>query len=243
MQDVEWTRGAAALGCTARPRGLAGLQLLAIGTHDGFHAINFLIRQVGLSILPSMSTSTTKSAVPEGPRVRLLRVADRLFYRKGYSSTGINELIEEAGIAKASFYQHFSSKTDLIVAYLRNRHEGWFGGLTEIVERHDDVAERVLAVFDWLVEWLRANDFRGCAFLNTIPEFSDASSLPRQIVRKHKQELRTYLTKLCTDAGRPEISDQVFLLLEGAMTQAAVVTDMWPVTTARELVWSLLNQP
>jgi len=189
-----------------------------------------------------MSEATAPSPIPEGPASRVLQAADRLFYTQGYGATGVNQLIEEAGVAKASFYLHFPSKTDLIVAYLRHRHDGWLGGLNATLGAHEEPAARLLAVFDFVAEWLQANEFRGCAFLNTIPEFSDVDSRPRQIVREHKQQVRESLAVLCAAVGRPEISDQVFLLTEGAVMQAAVTHDLWPVTAARQVVEGLLDR-
>lgn len=177
----------------------------------------------------------------DGPAARVLRVADQLFYRRGYAATGVSELIAEAGVARASFYQHFPSKLDLIVAYLRHRHEMWFDGLITVVDRHRAPHRRLLAVFDYLAEWLPANDFRGCAFLNTVPEFSDHESAPRRVVRQHKQALRDYLAELCVEAGHPGAHDTILVLVEGGMAQAAVVAETWPVTTARKAAQQLLN--
>lgn len=172
----------------------------------------------------------------EGPAERLLRVADRMFYRQGYGATGINALIAEAGVAKASFYQHYAGKEALILAYLRSRHAGWMAGLEAAVAAQDEPRRRVVAIFDWLDAWLRENDFRGCAFLNTIPEYSDPESAPRRLVREHKAELHQRVERLCAEADQPEAADAVFLLVEGAMTQAAVRGDSWPADAARALV-------
>ena len=68
-------------------------------------------------------------------RSRIIEAADRLFYTQGYSSTGINQIIEEAGVAKASLYAHFPSKEALAVAYLERRHRAWFDELRGVVER------------------------------------------------------------------------------------------------------------
>jgi len=185
-----------------------------------------------------MDQQRPQTPISEGPALRILDAADDLFYRRGYGATGINQIIEVAAVAKASFYHHFPSKLDLVVAYLEQRHDRWMAGWKRNLEGHRDSVNRVLSVFDYLAEWLQANDYRGCAFLNTIPEFSDPDSKPRQLVRSHKRVLREQLAQLCAQAGRPDVQDEVFLLVEGAMIQAAVVTDLWPVNAARRVVES-----
>ena len=179
----------------------------------------------------------------QGPAERLLQAADRLFYTRGYAATGVNELMAEAGVAKASFYRHFPSKSDLVVAYLQHRRDAWFSQLTEKVEQHSDPTERVLAVFDFLHQWMVESAFRGCAFLNTIPEFPEASTAPRQVVREAKQGLRDYIHTLCQNAGHSDAGDEVFLLMEGAISQAAVVTDVWPIEVAQQAVRRRLKKP
>lgn len=183
-----------------------------------------------------MSDEDETKSTEEGPAERLLRAADHLFYEKGYAATGINELLQAAGVAKASFYHHFPSKDELILAYLARRGAEWVEGLRRRVEQESEPRERVLAVFDYLREWLEPSGFRGCAFLNSIPEYPDHDSDVRRTVRKAKSGLREYLGELCAAAGAADATDEVFLLCEGAITQSAVEKSSWPVTAARRAV-------
>ena len=183
-----------------------------------------------------MKADATSKRPEQGPAERLLAAADRLFYEQGYAATGVNELMREAGVAKASFYHHFPSKEDLVVAYLSKRADDWFAELTQAVDAHSQARERVLAVFDFLEDWLVRCNFRGCAFLNTIPEYPDPESPPRRAVREAKRGLHEYVRALCASAGQPEAGDEVFVLVEGVLAHAAAIGEAWPAQVARQTV-------
>ncbi|MEM9292399.1 MAG: TetR/AcrR family transcriptional regulator [Acidobacteriota bacterium] len=170
------------------------------------------------------------------PRERILEVAVRLFYEQGYQATGINQIIREASVAKASFYHHFPSKLDLIVAHLERCDDDWFSELTDAIDVYREPHRRVLALVDHVGQWLKQRDYRGCAFLNSLPEFSDPQSRPRQIVREHKLKQRRLVADLCAEAQRPELADRAFLLVEGAISQVAVVGTLQPLDLVRDLV-------
>jgi AcrR family transcriptional regulator len=90
-------------------------------------------------------------------RETILETADRLFYHQGYHATGINQIIDEAATAKASFYQYFPSKEALGKEYLHKRHQEWLGDLKRFVEPVPAAREKLLGVFVFLEQWLSAN--------------------------------------------------------------------------------------
>src|SRR5699024_11982996 len=79
------------------------------------------------------------------PKQRLLETASELFYRQGYNNTGINQGIDEAGVAKASLYQHFGSKEELCIAYLEVKHKNWFEEVNQFISSEDNPKEKILA--------------------------------------------------------------------------------------------------
>ena len=85
------------------------------------------------------------------PKERILKASTELFARQGYNTTGINHIIEEANVAKASFYKHFKSKDDLCVAFLNERHRYWFAELISFTAHEQDPKSRVLCSFDFLI--------------------------------------------------------------------------------------------
>ncbi|WP_306420675.1 TetR/AcrR family transcriptional regulator, partial [Arthrobacter sp. JCM 19049] len=56
-------------------------------------------------------------------RERLLQEAAQRFYANGIAATGIDGIIQGAGVAKMSLYNNFGSKAELVAAYLERRHQ------------------------------------------------------------------------------------------------------------------------
>src|ERR1700712_1525754 len=112
----------------------------------------------------------TKTPARTSARERLLTAADELFYEEGIHSVGIDRIIERAGVAKASLYNTFGSKDELVRGYLQSRHEARQARLTTKLARYDDPRDRLLGVFDVMDELFAEPRFRGCAFLNASAE-------------------------------------------------------------------------
>lgn len=182
---------------------------------------------------PPMPAPSPKSASRPGPRERILEAADRLFFARGFTATGVNEIIEEAGVAKASFYLHFPSKDDLIAAYLGRQCAGSLGAYDEAIARRKTPLSRLIAVFDFAQEFLESTDHRGCPLHNAAPELEGKA---REIVRDGKVATREMIRGLCRDLGDADAGDEVFLLLEGAFVQASLTREPWPFQAARRAV-------
>lgn len=185
------------------------------------------------------------------PKARILETASRLFYEQGYQATGINQLIAEAGVAKASFYQHFPSKEDLCVAYLHNRHHDWFSRLRKEVESHTWPQQRLLSLFTFIESRMQITNFRGCAFLNMASEFPAPDSRIRQEIVAHKTVLREYIRKLVEsyrcEVDKPApvetsaLADTIYILFEGAIVESQNYRALWPIQAARETVKRMIQ--
>jgi AcrR family transcriptional regulator len=114
----------------------------------------------------------TKKTDPkhESARDRLLNAAYELFSEHGVNQVGIDAIIEKSGVAKASLYNNFKSKDDLVIAFLERREEVWLHGWleTEVRRRAADPDQRLLAFFDVFDGWFRREDFEGCPFISTL---------------------------------------------------------------------------
>ncbi|MBC6700124.1 TetR/AcrR family transcriptional regulator [Hymenobacter puniceus] len=177
-------------------------------------------------------------------RQRLVATASRLFYEQGYGLTGINQIIAEARIAKGSLYQHFASKDELCVEYLRTKNQQWFAALTAYLNATQ--TPRVLACFDFLVEHSVRDHFRGCSFLNILAEVPASQTTITAEARRHKQALRTLLRSLVAEVAQPApdpeaLGDTVYLLFEGAITESQVQQHVWPIQLAKQTVAKLLS--
>ncbi|WP_437766533.1 helix-turn-helix domain-containing protein [Sorangium sp. So ce281] len=177
-------------------------------------------------------------------RRHILEVAERLFYAEGYRAVGVDRLIAEADVAKATFYRHFPTKDDLLVAVLDARDlrfREWLAARVEALA--DDPRDRPLAVFDALAELFAADDFRGCAFLNTMVEVASRSHPAHEAAQRHKQRLIDYFERLLREAGVPSASalaPQILLLIDGAIVTAVREGGPGAAARARSLAENLI---
>ncbi|RJO70783.1 TetR/AcrR family transcriptional regulator [Nocardia panacis] len=174
---------------------------------------------------------------------RLLVAAEELFYRRGIQAVGMDEIRSRSGVSLKRLYQCFPSKEELVVAYLRHRDDRWRAALVESVTRCDP-PDRLLAVFDWLGGWFAEPDFRGCAFINSFGEFGDNAPAVADTVRHHRHELTRYLAALVEEANlgdRRTLTAQLQLLIDGAITAAAINGDPNAARNARDAAKTLLD--
>jgi AcrR family transcriptional regulator len=171
-----------------------------------------------------MSTTTS---VRSSARERLLAAADELFYAEGVHSVGIDRVIERAGVAKASLYNTFGSKDELVRAYLDNRHAARRQRLTTKLERFGSPREKLLGVFEVLGETIAAPGFRGCAFLNASAE-APAGGTITSVCDMSRAWMRSLFTDLAGQAGAAEpehLAVQLLLLYDGASASAQLDRD------------------
>ncbi|MBW4077960.1 MAG: TetR/AcrR family transcriptional regulator [Acidobacteria bacterium] len=162
-----------------------------------------------------MSTTTLT------PRQRLLAVASRLFYAEGIHAVGIDRVIAEASVAKATLYAHFPSKADLVAAYLSNESQLWVDEANRRLARSRPGAkEAIRALFEMLYENSLKRDYRGCPFINAAAEFPSPSPVATQI-DIHRDRLRqVFATATGTADTTSEMLDALVSLYGGAMTAA-----------------------
>jgi AcrR family transcriptional regulator len=188
--------------------------------------------------MPSSATQPKLSA-----RDRLLASANELFYQEGVHSVGIDRVIEHAGVAKASLYNSFGSKEELVHAYLLGRQATTTARVTAAIEAQDNPRDQVLAVFDSQAESQRRPGFRGCAFAAASAE-SKPGGLVEEATRGYRDWFRALFTRLATEAGaqHPEtLGRQLQLLYDGAASSGNLDHDASAATTARAAAEVLLD--
>jgi AcrR family transcriptional regulator len=136
-------------------------------------------------------------------RERILATASALFYGVGIRAAGIDRIIAEAGVAKATFYHHFPTKDALVCAYLREQDEFERRALAQGMSAHADPARLLEVVFETLGEVLCGAYFRGCPFINAAVEYPDAASPVRKVVAEHREWFFGVLRDLLSAAGHP----------------------------------------
>src|SRR5919197_1531510 len=139
---------------------------------------------------------------PEGgsARERLLAAANELFYREGVHTVGIDRVIEHAGVAKASLYNAFGSKEELVRAYLEMRAEARRERIMRRVESRDTPRERILAIYDLIGEGAADPKFRGCPFVNASAEGPPGEKVAR-VCADQRAWTRQLFTMLAREHG------------------------------------------
>jgi AcrR family transcriptional regulator len=185
-----------------------------------------------------MATSTRSA--PERPnggsgghrrseaRERLLSTASGLFYREGIRAVGVERILAEAPATRATFYRHFPSKEDLVVAYLRGVDTDIRAGTQAAIEAAPSPADALRAIGTAVADDLARPEFRGCAFLKAAAEYPDPDDRVRQVVLDHRTWYVTTLTELFaqvfgTSPRRPDpqhAARHFVMMRDGAMSGA-----------------------
>lgn len=182
-------------------------------------------------------------------RQTIVETASELFYAKGYNLTGINEIIKEAGIAKATLYSHFSSKEDICIAYLEFKEDAFLDNLREFLGAIQPGKTRILGLFDFLKVFFTHNDFNGCWCINTVSEIPKENEKIRSMIQKQKNDFIKLIDGLIKDnlSTIKDLSDnqlarKIYLLYESAIAESHLHRMDWPISSARELCALLIDK-
>jgi AcrR family transcriptional regulator len=185
-------------------------------------------------------------------RERILQTAADLFYRNGYRATGINEVIEKASVAKATFYAHFKTKDDLCLAYLKGRNNDEAGEIMDFVNSKSTPEERFFSVMEAQEPWAIRTNFRGCQFINMVPEVPDQDSPLRAEGHRHYDWARELVHKLAGELIESdpaayeqfdvdELTEAYMTHLAGAIALAGVYNELWPIQSGIKAVRRLVS--
>ncbi len=166
---------------------------------------------------------TPAPARTDGPpmRQRIIEAATELFYTQGIRAISAEKIIAKVGITKVTFYRHFPTKDELIVAYLERR-AAWERGAVEAARQA--TGGQVSEVFRLIAEGIGAEScspgFRGCPFINAAAEYADAEHPVRQVVDSHRRWFKATLEEMLQEIGITDAAsaaDQLLMLRDGAM--------------------------
>lgn len=174
-----------------------------------------------MAVSTSGVPATSRPAARQGARERILDAAYDLFAHRGVRDVGINELIAASGVAKATFYRHFPSKDDVVLAFLQRREEVWTIGLVAAgaAQRASSPEGQLLAIFDVFADWFQRDDFEGCAFVKVLLEMGPQHPLGNACIAC-LDRIRAHLTSLAEEAGLEEtegFSRSLMILIKGCI--------------------------
>jgi AcrR family transcriptional regulator len=164
------------------------------------------------------------SASPASARERILGAAFGLFSQRGIRAVGVDEVVQEARVAKATLYRHFRSKDELVLAYLALYERRWTRDFLEaaVLRRGATPQERLLAIFDAFDEWFAAETYRGSALVNALVEMGPRHRAGRASIA-HLQPVRTLVAGLAREAGLSDIEEferSWHILMQGSIVAA-----------------------
>ncbi|PJJ61463.1 TetR/AcrR family transcriptional regulator [Compostimonas suwonensis] len=189
--------------------------------------------------------STTLEAPAKRPseaRERLLRTASELFYREGIHSVGVDRIVAEAQVTRATFYRHFPGKEELVQAYLEREDAGirsMFAGAAPLASSPEQLLDLAIR---GIADDVARNHTRGCPFINASAEYPDPQSPVRVTVREHRAWFHDTLETALVAAGRADAAEKaralVLLrdaaLVGGYLDGASAITPTF-VRTARTI--------
>ncbi|GIF53486.1 TetR family transcriptional regulator [Asanoa ferruginea] len=157
---------------------------------------------------------------PSEARLRLLTTATRVFYAEGIHSVGVDRIIGEAKVTRATFYRHFPGKEDLVLAYLQSADQGIRGQVETALTAGVSPGEGLRAIAAAIAQGIQSPGFRGCAFLNAVAEYPDLAHPVHQAVLAHREWFLDTVTTLMARieaAGAEAAAQQFVMLRDGAM--------------------------
>lgn len=183
--------------------------------------------------------------VQYGARERILSTAYELFSRRGVRDVGVDEVVDRAGVAKATLYRHFPSKDALVTAFLERREQRWSRDWVEAeaIRRGATPEERLLAIFDLFDEWFRREDFEGCSFINVLLEMGTQHPAGRASA-DHLENVRSIVGRFAEEAGLRDpraFAHSWHILMKGSIV-AAAEGDAKAAHRAKSMGRSLIEQ-
>jgi AcrR family transcriptional regulator len=163
--------------------------------------------------------------VASAARRRLLATATRLFYAEGIRAVGIDRIIAEAGVAKATFYNHFPSKDDLVLAYVEEQDRLGREAVAALPKQRP--REMIAAILGRISDAAVACDYRGCPFLSTAAEYPDPASPVRQAIDARRAWYHAVLHQLLAEDGdqAPSVTASLLVALSDGLLEAAYLDD------------------
>jgi AcrR family transcriptional regulator len=192
-----------------------------------------------------MSTVEAIAGLKPEARERILDTAYQLFSRRGIRAVGIDEVIERAGVAKATLYRHFPSKDDLVIAFLERREERWTLAWVEAEAKRRGTTpeQQLLAIFELFDEWFHRDDFEACSFINVLLEMGPAHRVGQASVR-HLASIRSVVRRLAEQAALRDpdsFARSWHILMKGSIVSAAE-GDAEAAQRARSMARLLIEQ-
>lgn len=184
-------------------------------------------------------------------REKIVEAASDLFYRQGYQATVVNQIVEQAGVSKPTFYAHFPSKEELCICYLDARRVESVRAMMGALSQQTELYDRFMVPIRVLRDVMTQSDYRGCSHYNMLIEVANNDSAVAQEVRKFKDALRKLMSKVTLELLESDsryshlnpsyVADAYYLIFCGAVMFSQEYHATWPLELAESQVAALLK--
>ncbi len=181
-------------------------------------------------------------------RKRIIKIATDLFYQNGYNSTGINEIIEKSNIAKATLYNHFSSKEVLCIAYLKNYNAFFLKSIINYIQEDSVEENKILRLFNFIDFYFESDKFNGSATINLVSELPKNNVKIRDEIKLQQNELFKVIKKAVNDTyisnterENKSFAEKVYLLFNAALVESHLQQDKNAIVIAKEMCIELIK--
>lgn len=178
-------------------------------------------------------------------KTKILNVATTLFETKGINACGIDSIINESGVARATLYRHFPSKDILIIAFLRSKADNFFEWLSDgLINKERKPYDKMIELCSLMEVWITTPNFRGLPFHIGTIEFPDATHPVNQFSATLAKELQDFFTELAKQAGAKDpigLSQQIIMLFEGAALVERVAPGSLAATKAKDAAMIIIK--
>jgi AcrR family transcriptional regulator len=211
------------------------------------HSARLIADVLGVHTVAVVGGVVRTSGPPQraSARDRLLTAASKLFQEMGIQAAGVDAIIQAAGVAKATFYRHFPSKDDLVVAWLRDPRTRWFEGVMSRARGAGSAHQVVGRFFEEFATWLEAEGYRGCPYLNTSVEITDPAHPALPVITDYLQEIEDSLADLLAAAGYRDsrgLAGQLQTLIAGSISLAVARRSGASAVSARDAALAILAE-
>lgn len=179
-------------------------------------------------------------------REHIIQTASALFYENGYNSTGINEIIAKSEIAKATLYNHFKSKEEICLEYLRYKNREFSANLSLHCSSYKKGTPQILSIFSFLQKFFKTSEFNGCWCIKTISEIPKDNVRVRAEIQSQKEGLIDFIDLLIKEnlgtKKTQSLARQIYLLYESAVSESHLHQEDWPIKEAKKICQKILEK-
>jgi AcrR family transcriptional regulator len=182
------------------------------------------------------SSDQVQPARPSKARARLVEAASELFYSNGIRNVSIEQVLDSAHVTRSTLYRYFSTKDDLVFAYLEREDQAIRARFAEAASAVSTPDELLQLVVGAITHDICGPGFRGCPFMNAAIEYPDADHQVRTAVNGHRAWFFESVSAVLASAQHadPDRAGRALVLLRDGSMMGGYLDNPDEIATALE---------